>query len=266
MPRPSTRSTLNRCSVMAFGKVPWILAAFWLHLLPYQPAFGTLVSITDPTFIQDCVDQHNKFRGEVAPPAKEMFAMTWDEALAKSAKAWSKTCLFKHNPNLQKKGAVHPTFFPVGENIFISTGSFNAKNAIKRWYAEVADYDYSTNSCKPKKACGHYTQVVWAKSYKVGCAVSDCPKGIKSSGFKGPGLVFVCNYAPAGNYIGALPYSSGTSCGSCPNNCRDKLCRDVKRDAIRKYPNWNPNFGSASIFSCNQLLLFTSIIMMYVLQ
>ncbi|XP_048405012.1 GLIPR1-like protein 1 [Stegostoma tigrinum] len=251
---------------MASTAVSSLLGVFCLQVLPYESAFGALVAITDPTFIQDCVDQHNKFRREVAPPAKNMFAMTWDEALAKSARAWSRKCLFKHNPYLQKKGTVHPTFFPVGENIYISTGHFNAKSAIQRWYGEVADYDYSTNSCRPKRQCGHYTQVIWANSYKVGCAVSDCPKGIKSSGFKGPGVIFVCNYAPAGNYIGTLPYTSGTSCESCSDNCHEKLCRDIKRDAIKKYPNWNPNFGSASFFSCNQLLLLTSIIVIYVWQ
>ncbi|XP_067906146.1 GLIPR1-like protein 1 [Heterodontus francisci] len=251
---------------MAIAAIPWLFLALWQMLSLCVPSATTFIAINDPQFIQNCVEQHNQFRTAVIPPAREMFAMTWDEALAKSARAWSRTCLFKHNPSLQKKGAVHPTFFPVGENIFISTGSFNPMQAIKRWNDEVIDYDYSTNLCKSKKVCGHYTQVVWAKSYKVGCSVSDCPKGIKGSGLKGPAVIFVCNYAPAGNYIGTLPYTSGESCGSCPYNCNDGLCRDAKRDAIKKYPNWNPDFGSASISFCDQLLLLTSIIVIYILQ
>ncbi|XP_041071607.1 glioma pathogenesis-related protein 1-like [Carcharodon carcharias] len=189
---------------MAIVQVPWFLPALWLPLSLYAPAVRAFIDITDPTFIQDCVNQHNKFRSEVSPPATNMFAMTWDEALAKSAKAWSRTCMFKHNPSLKKKGTVHPTFFPIGENIYISTGRFNVKTAIKRWNDEVFDYDYNTNTCKPKKPCGHYTQLAWAKSYKVGCAVSDCPRGIKSSGLKGPGVIFVCNYAPSAVYEGKM--------------------------------------------------------------
>ncbi|XP_078077224.1 glioma pathogenesis-related protein 1 [Mustelus asterias] len=238
----------------------------WLSLALYPQAARALVAISDPTFINDCVTMHNKIRSEVHPPANNMFAMTWDEALAKSARAWSRSCIFKHNPNLQKKGIVHPNFYPIGENIYISTGSFNAKNAIKRWNQEVVNYEYSTNTCKPNRVCGHYTQIVWASSYKLGCAVADCPKGIKRAPFKGPGAIFVCNYAPGGNYIGTLPYGSGASCASCRSKCRENLCRDIKRDSITKYPNWNPDFGSASVFSCDQLLLLTSSILIYVLQ
>ncbi|XP_078424684.1 GLIPR1-like protein 1 [Cetorhinus maximus] len=251
---------------MAIAQVPWCLPALWLPLSLYAPAVRAFIDINDPTFIQDCVTEHNKFRSRVSPPATNMFAMTWDEALAKSARAWSKVCIFKHNPSLKKKGTVHPTFFPVGENIYISSGRFSAKAAIKRWHDEVFDFNYNTNTCKSRRVCGHYTQLAWAKSYKVGCAVSDCPRGIKSSGIKGPGVNFVCNYAPSGNYIATLPYISGRSCSTCSPSCRNNLCRDIKRDAIKKYPNWNPTYGSASVSSCDQLLLLASIIVIYVLE
>ncbi|XP_067856098.1 glioma pathogenesis-related protein 1 [Heptranchias perlo] len=244
---------------MAITAAQRLLLGSWVQLLVslYTPAFATVPLITNPSFINECVKVHNKFRAEVRPTASGMLTMTWDEGLAKTARAWSRTCQFKHNPNLSKKGIAHPSFNPVGENIFASTGSFNAKHAIKRWYDEVVDYDYSTTSCKPNKVCGHYTQLVWAATYKVGCSVSDCPKGIKGSGLKGPGVIFVCDYAPAGNYVGASPFSSGGSCSECTGGCNNKLC---------KYPNWNPNFGSASTSLCDRLLLLSSIIVIYILQ
>uniref|UniRef100_UPI00398ECD6C GLIPR1-like protein 1 n=1 Tax=Pristiophorus japonicus TaxID=55135 RepID=UPI00398ECD6C len=243
----------------------WLGLILWMPLFWHAPGVRALPSITDPAFIQSCLDQHNAARSEVDPPATNMMGMTWDEALAKSARAWGKNCIFKHNPSLQQKGAVHPTFFPIGENIFISSGGFSAKQAIKRWIAEMSYYDYSTNKCKPQQMCGHYTQVVWANSYKVGCAVSDCPNGIKGSGLRGPSIIFVCDYAPAGNYIGAFPYKMGESCSACPI-CKDNLCRNAERDEVKKYPQWNPNFGSASISLCDQLLMLTSIIVIYILQ
>lgn len=43
---------------------------------------------------------------------------------------------------------------------------------------------------------GACVQVVWATSYKVGCAVHLCPDGIKQTTFS-QGVNFVCNYAPA---------------------------------------------------------------------
>lgn len=48
---------------------------------------------------------------------------------------------------------------------------------------------------------GHYTQVVWAATTSVGCAVQYCPPGTMAEGM---GAYFsVCNYLPAGNVPGA---------------------------------------------------------------
>ena len=44
--------------------------------------------------------------------------------------------------------------------------------------------------------CGHYTQVVWRKSLRVGCGMATC----------GATEVWVCNYDPAGNWDGERPY------------------------------------------------------------
>ncbi|XP_051885744.1 GLIPR1-like protein 1 isoform X2 [Pristis pectinata] len=175
--------------------VPRLLLALCAPLSVW--AGERLHSVSDPTFIRDCVDEHNKYRSQVDPTASKMFKMTWDEALAKSAKAWGKKCRFKHNPNLKKNGAVHPTFFPVGENLYASTGRFEAKQAIKAWNDEVKDYNFQTNSCKKSAMCGHYTQIVWDTSYKLGCAVTECPNGLKGTGLKRSAKIFVCNYAPA---------------------------------------------------------------------
>ncbi|XP_051885746.1 GLIPR1-like protein 1 isoform X4 [Pristis pectinata] len=243
--------------------VPRLLLALCAPLSVW--AGERLHSVSDPTFIRDCVDEHNKYRSQVDPTASKMFKMTWDEALAKSAKAWGKKCRFKHNPNLKKNGAVHPTFFPVGENLYASTGRFEAKQAIKAWNDEVKDYNFQTNSCKKSAMCGHYTQIVWDTSYKLGCAVTECPNGLKGTGLKRSAKIFVCNYAPAGNIIGRGPYTSGATCSAC-TTCSDNLCTDPARDKLRKYPHWHPDFGSASISLHDQLIFLITIILIYILQ
>uniref|UniRef100_A0A3Q2VHX7 GLI pathogenesis related 1 n=1 Tax=Haplochromis burtoni TaxID=8153 RepID=A0A3Q2VHX7_HAPBU len=140
----------------------------------------SLPEISDLKFIEECVKEHNLARSSVSPPATDMLYMTWDEALAITAKAWAKRCIFDHNIYLKDASRVHPTFPSVGENIWTAhpPSQFNTSKAIKRWVDEVKDYSYQENSCN--KVCGHYTQVVWASTYKVGCAVQLCPDGINS--------------------------------------------------------------------------------------
>ncbi|XP_062868802.1 GLIPR1-like protein 1, partial [Trichomycterus rosablanca] len=81
--------------------------------------------------------------------------------------------------------------------------------------------------------CGHYTQVVWAESYKVGCAVVDCPGGVRNTDFSHrPGAIFICNYATAGNYQGVPPYKRGPACSQCGGErCEENLCRNSTRDS-----------------------------------
>ena len=43
------------------------------------------------------------------------------------------------------------------------------------WEAKKKDHTLSTQACTPSPQCGHYTQVVWAKSAHVGCACQSCP-------------------------------------------------------------------------------------------
>ncbi|KAG9337289.1 hypothetical protein JZ751_028857 [Albula glossodonta] len=242
------------------------LLSLMLHLMVLmdsainsQSAEGDqLPDITDQAFIDMCVNAHNEHRSSVNPPASNMRYMvtygralwlhslrllqqqeaaphhertTWDEALAKSARAWARNCDFSHNPRLNVQGQLHPKFHPVGENLWVGENirAFTAKTAIQKWYDEVTDFSYGTLACTPKRMCGHYKQVVWADSYKVGCAVHICPNGIKEFITK-KSAIFVCNYGEAGNFKGVHPYKTGGACSQCSGDrCENKLCRNQTR-------------------------------------
>uniref|UniRef100_G1LIK0 GLIPR1 like 1 n=1 Tax=Ailuropoda melanoleuca TaxID=9646 RepID=G1LIK0_AILME len=207
-------------------------------------------SITDRSFKDQCVKAHNEMRGKVWPPAADMKHMIWDDGLAKIAKAWANKCTFKHNSCLSKSYGCHPTFQFVGENIWLGGLSiFSPHFAVVAWFNETEFYDYDTLSCS--KACGHYTQVVWASSYKVGCAVTMCPE---LGGFQT--AIFVCNYGPAGNFPNKPPYTKGVSCSLCAEEetCRKNLCQ---------YPDWNPQGKAPQQISCNPLCLVSILLRLF---
>ena len=54
----------------------------------------------------------------------------------------------------------------MGQNLAYTTSSRkNLNRMVKGWLAEKADYNYASNSCS--NVCGHYKQLVWAKTTKV---------------------------------------------------------------------------------------------------
>ncbi|KAJ7375082.1 hypothetical protein OS493_001814 [Desmophyllum pertusum] len=81
-----------------------------------------------------------------------------------------------------------------------------------------------------KEPCGHYTQLAWAKSKRIGCGVKWCDKDFGQPHPWIPGETIVtCDNGPAGNIIGEYPYQKGTPCSKCASGngfCYKNLCRD----------------------------------------
>jgi len=75
-----------------------------------------------------------------------------------------------------------------------TTGFYNPKDVVDSWGNEIENYNYEDNSCSG--VCGHYTQIVWATTKKVGCAKIKCDGND----------IWVCNYDPPGNWVGQKPY------------------------------------------------------------
>nr|AKN10312.1 pathogenesis-related protein 1 [Hevea brasiliensis] len=134
---------------------------------------------------QDYLNAHNQARAAVG-----VGPMTWD----------NKVAAFAQNYASQRAGdcnLVHSSNRPYGENLAKSSGDLSGKDAVKLWVDEKAFYDYNSNSCAAGKQCGHYTQVVWRNSVRLGCAKVKCNNG---------GTFIGCNYDPPGNFVGQRPY------------------------------------------------------------
>uniref|UniRef100_A0A8B9PFF2 Peptidase inhibitor 16 n=1 Tax=Apteryx owenii TaxID=8824 RepID=A0A8B9PFF2_APTOW len=150
------------------------------------------------------VDGHNKYRSQVSPPAMDMLKMSWDTELEAFAQAYAEKCIWDHNKERGRRG----------ENLFAMTPTLDLEFAVEDWNGEEKYYNLTTTTCAPGQMCGHYTQVVWASTHRIGCGVKFCAKidGIETEDM----YLLVCNYYPPGNMKGRKPYKEGASCSQCP--------------------------------------------------
>lgn len=145
----------------------------------------------EPAAMAGITQLHNDARAAVDPPAASPIPpLLWSAEVAGVAQAHADKCVFEHS------GGAY------GENLYASTGDSKPADVVNSWVSEVADYDYASNGCSG--VCGHYTQVVWANSQRLGCGVAKCSE---NSPFGGAAWeIWVCNYDPPGNWVGEKPY------------------------------------------------------------
>ncbi len=130
---------------------------------------------------------HNQVRAQVG-----VAPMQWDDNLAGVAQQWADSLATDNSCQIAHSQQISP---PKGENLYWHSGQGSAAQALEAWAAEADNYTYATNSCDG--ICGHYTQIVWAETRYLGCGYQNCAGG---------GTIVVCNYFPAGNYVGEKPY------------------------------------------------------------
>jgi pathogenesis-related protein 1 len=150
---------------------------------------------------EEFIQSHNHWRAKVGVNEKLAHSME----LQTSAQNWA-NYLMKNNHCQMKHSEPHGKY---GENIYWASAlnwsdghnelqKISPQNVVDSWGSEVAHYNYKSNSCLPGKMCGHYTQMVWRDTKKVGCAVAVCENAQQQ--------IWVCQYQPAGNWIGRFPY------------------------------------------------------------
>jgi len=183
-----------------------------------------------------------------------METLVWDEELALGSQAYASKCPSKGDSN---RGAAGENFvtFRIDANAGIETGDL--VRLIQDWYDESEDVLWSLSSAgpvsktyaNPEASCkhydpstgacfiGHYTQIVWAQSNKIGCGASSCSEELMADTNETnetmvgePSfMVFVCRYnSPKGNLFGYSsqvaippgaamlpPFNVGLKCASC---------------------------------------------------
>lgn len=70
------------------------------------------------------------------------------------------------------------------------------------------------------KVISNFTQVVWAKTTRVGCAIAKYKDGKYNS------YLMVCNYV-YGNRYGESVYQAGRTCSACSSCTRRGLCKQL---------------------------------------
>jgi hypothetical protein len=134
------------------------------------------------------VAAHNQLRAAAAvQPA------TWDAQLAAAAAGYAaelaRTGRFEHSPQATRRGQ--------GENLWMGTrGAFSIERMVADWGSERrmfrAGQFPNVSTTGRWEDVGHYTQIIWPSSVRVGCAVRS------SANID----YFVCRYGESGNVFG----------------------------------------------------------------
>ncbi|KAK4345614.1 hypothetical protein RND71_035790 [Anisodus tanguticus] len=166
--------------------------------------FFNFISSTEATGFdwvqQEFLKSHNNLRASVGVPP-----LQWDANLAAFSQSWA-------NQRKQQCDYRQHSTSPYGENIFWELYRQNtASSIVQKWFAEKQFFNHATNqcNCQPGRAgceCGHYLNVIWKTTTKVGC-----------SGFvycdDQKGAIVVCSYDPIGNYKGVNPLNPVNNVG-----------------------------------------------------
>ena len=159
-------------------------------MLASAPALGASTLTIPPAsaFAMKVVALHNRTRAGagVAP-------LYWDHSLARAADGYAaelaRTGRWGHSAPSSRVGQ--------GENLWKGTrGAFAVDHMIGAWASEQQLYRPGTFPQISRNGnweqVGHYTQMIWPGSLRVGCAIRSSPRED----------YFVCRYSPAGNVLG----------------------------------------------------------------
>merc|ERR1719235_1465589 len=138
--------------------------------------------------IQKALDAHNALREKHGAPPLE-----WDDTCSQHALAQAQICC--DSEQLEHGNSQE---FGEGQNLYMSMGDpappSGAKVACESWYSEIDDYSFDDPGFG--MSTGHFTQLVWKGTTKVGMA-----KVVGES--QGMTAIWIAaNYSPAGNMMG----------------------------------------------------------------
>ncbi|MBI5529356.1 MAG: Fis family transcriptional regulator [Deltaproteobacteria bacterium] len=146
-------------------------------------------------------EAHNRHRraAETDTPIPDL---VWAEEIAAVAQAYSEKLAAEGCDLVHSSG-------DYGENLYWQSGlTVTPADVVKSWHDEIECYTHGTfmegDNCDEacvaamnSSGCGHYTQVVWRDTHRLGCGMAACDSGAE---------IWTCNYDPPGNYVGELPF------------------------------------------------------------
>jgi uncharacterized protein YkwD len=156
--------------------------------------------------LQAALDLSNSYRGQHSSPD-----LIWDESIASQAAAYIAGCPTGHS---QAKG--------FGENLAWGYDSMSA--AVTAWYNEVNAYDFARGGFSG--ATGHFTQLVWRDTTKVGCAVNKaCSMPTYICQYTAPGTrsLPVCYMQPQVLSSGCAGVTTESGIAFCHSRCDEFL-------------------------------------------
>ena len=168
--------------------------------------FKNLLLLLFPTLIIGQLDKdklsalqvHNDARKEVGV-APLVWSKKLEEQAQKYAKQIARTNNYKHSNTQDGENLAmyyeYEKSNKIKTYIYSDTPLYDASIA---WYNEIKDYKYSKiKRYRIGPKIGHYTQMVWKDTKKV---------GIASAVSKNGKVYVVARYFPVGNYLGEYPY------------------------------------------------------------
>ncbi|CAD5230361.1 unnamed protein product [Bursaphelenchus okinawaensis] len=146
-----------------------------------------------------------------------MHELVWDTDLETKADQWAQACNFNH-----------PSTIKYGQNLNAVDPPISAdealQGAVSDWWNEKDEYPANVTFTFGINT-GHFTQVAWAATSKIGCAIQNCTNGQELFGVDNWTFT-VCDYMSAGNYLSQDIYKSGEACSACNSkSCNDGLCK-----------------------------------------
>uniref|UniRef100_A0A146LMH0 Venom allergen 5.01 n=2 Tax=Lygus hesperus TaxID=30085 RepID=A0A146LMH0_LYGHE len=183
----------------------------------YEEKTGTpFVNVMTPKMKEDLLKMHNEFRNKLAggglegwPTAADMLELSWDDDLAKSAQRWA-----SQYPPTHDKCRRTPHFKSVGQNLARGRTT-NMNLSIAGWTREAKFASpHVVDNFQFNDKTGHFTQVSWAKTQKIGCGVATTKQGYWIRWW------LACNYGPSGNVWYQRMYTRGAPCSACPEGTR----------------------------------------------
>lgn len=169
----------------------WAISAAGTHVpLPsmggQQPLCPAFELYDESKQAQAFLQAHNVYRC-----VSGLKLLEWDRTLWESARRWALQApadRLQHSPVEQRRGP-RGTY---GENVAISDSAdwLRPGRVVARWYSEMRNTDAGRVTGKLRTGIGHYTQIVWRDTRRVGCSMEQNQR------------VVVCQYDPAGNMRG----------------------------------------------------------------